>query len=183
MEYTRRLVCWPDVLAASDSDSYKVWALIEFAWWCCAPEGNLANTIARMFEAVQYFHRLRMGVGLPVTAPVAQCALGGIAGAHVTDGTPRRVRLPVSFGMLLGGATLIPAWDPKGEVLGLCLCLCYFLMTRSDKLFAADSGAGHTVHFLTEGGVALYGTQLRNARWQQAHKVKVRLMGRKGDQE
>ena len=60
LEYTRRLVCWPDVLAASDSDSYKVWALIEFAWWCCAPEGNLANTIARMFEAVQYFHRLRM---------------------------------------------------------------------------------------------------------------------------
>ena len=79
-------------------------------------------------------------------APVVQCALRGFARAHVTTGTPRRLRLPVSFGMLLAVETLIPTWGPEGKVLWLCLCLSYFLMTRSDEVFAADSGVVHQVH-------------------------------------
>ena len=63
---------------------------------------------------------------LPVTAPVVQCALKGIARSHVAAGTPRRVRLPVSFGMLLTEETLIPSWGPEGKVLWLCLCLELF---------------------------------------------------------
>ena len=66
---------------------------------------------------------------LPVTAPVVRCALKGIAGSHVAAGTPRRVGLPVSFGMPLTGETLIPSWDPEGKVLWLCLLLSYFLHT------------------------------------------------------
>ena len=118
-------------------------------------------------------------------APVVQCALRGIARAHVTAGRPRRGRLPVSFGMLLAGETLIPTWGPEGEVFLLCLCLSYFLMTRSDEIFAADSGVVHPVHCLTRGDVAFFatGTQLRDTRGQQPDKVEVRFKGHKGDQD
>ena len=75
----RRLKGGPEFLESNYSDSHKAWALIEFALWCCASERNLANTIAGKFTAVQYFHRLHVGVELPVTAPVVQCGLKGIA--------------------------------------------------------------------------------------------------------
>ena len=117
---------------------------------------NLANTISGTFAAVQYFHRLKVGVELPVTAPVVQCALKGIARSHVVTGTSRRVRLLVSFGMLLTGETLIPSWGPEGKVLWLCLCLGYFLLARSNDMFAANSGAVHSVHCLTRGDIAVY---------------------------
>ena len=70
-------------------------------------------------------------------------------------------------------------------MLWLRLCLSYFLMTRSDEMFAADSGVVHDVHCLARGGVAFYaqGTQLGSDRWQQADKIKVRFKGHKGDQE
>ena len=176
---------YPEYLESSDSDSSKAWALVEFASWCCVSEGNLANTISGKFAAVQYFHRLNVGVELPVTAPVVQCALKSISRSHAAAGTPRRVRLPVSFGMLLTGETLIPSWGPEGKVLWLCLCLSYFLLARSDEMFAADSGAIHSVHCLTRGDVAFYadGTQLEYLRWRQADKVEVRFTGHKGDQE
>ena len=174
-----------EFLESSDSDSHKAWALVDFASWCCASERNLANTISGKFAAVQYFHRLNVGVELPVTAPVVQCALKGIARSHVAAGTPRRVRLPVSFGMPLTGESLVPSWGQEGKVLWLCLCLSYFFLTRSDEMFAADSGAVHDVHCLTRGDVAFYaqGAQVENGRWQQADKVEVRFKGHKGDQE
>ena len=148
-------------------------------------EGNLAYTISVKFAAVQYFHRLRVGMELPVTAPVVQCALRGIARAHVTAERPCRDRLPVSFGMLLAGETLIPTWGPEGQFLWLCLCLSYFLMTRSDEIIAADSGVVHPVHCLTQGDVACFatGTQLRGTRGQQPDKVEVRFKGYTGDQD
>lgn len=90
----RRLRGSPDCLISSNSNSHKAWTLIEFASWCCASERDLAYTIAEDFYAVQYFHRLHVGVELPVTPPVVQCALQGIARSHVEVGTPRRVRLP-----------------------------------------------------------------------------------------
>ena len=67
----------------------------------------------------------------------------------------------------------------------LCIGLSYFLMTRSDEMFATDSGAVPLVHCLTRGDVAFYasGSQLGIARWQQADKVEVRFKGHKGDQE
>lgn len=119
------------------------------------------------------------------TAPVVQCALRGIARAHVTAGTPPRLHLPVSFGMPLAGKTLIPAWGLENFFLWWCLSLSYFLMTRSDEMFAADSGVVHPVHCLTRDGVAFYahGTKLENARWQQTDKVELRFKGLEGDQE
>ena len=54
--------------------------------------------ISGKYAEVQYFHQLRVGVELLVTAPVVQCALRSMARTHVTAGTPRRVRLPVPFG-------------------------------------------------------------------------------------
>ena len=39
-----------------------------------------------------------------------------------------------------GGNPHIPVWGPEGSCLRLCSRLSYFLMTRSDEMFAADSG-------------------------------------------
>ena len=90
-------------------------------------------------------------------------------------GTPRRVRLPVSFGMRLTGETLISSWGQEGKVVWLRLCRSYFLMTRSDEMFADDSEAVHSVHRPTWGDVAFYAviTQLQYIRCRQADMVDV----------
>ena len=75
----------------------------------------MAGTISRKLAVVQYFHRLEAGVELPTTAPVLKSALKGIARGHVAAGTPRRVRPPVSWGMLLEGEGLIPSWSARGK--------------------------------------------------------------------
>ena len=64
--------------------------------------------------------------------------------SHVEAGTPRRVRLPVLFGMLLTGEITIPSWGQEGKVLWLCLRLSYFLVARSDDMFAPDSPGRRT---------------------------------------
>ena len=75
-----------------------MWVLMEYTPWYCEAEGNLAGTISGKLAAVQYFHRLEAGVKLPTTAPVFESALKGIARGHVVAGTPRQMRLPVSWG-------------------------------------------------------------------------------------
>ena len=102
----------------SDSEEHKVWVLIEYASWCCEAEGNL-GTISGKLAAVQYFHRLEAGVELPTTAPVLKSALKGIARGHVAAGTPRQVRLPVSWGILLEGEGLLPSWGAGGKEMWL----------------------------------------------------------------
>ena len=102
-------------LKSSDSEEHKVWVLIEYASWRCEAEGNLAGTISGKLAAVQYFHRLEAGVELPTPAPVLKSALKGIARGHVAAGTPRQVRLPVSWGMLLEREGLIPSWGAGGK--------------------------------------------------------------------
>ena len=67
-----------------------------------------------------------------------------------------RVRLPVSFGMLLTGETLIPSWGPEGKLLRLCLCLSCFLPARSDDKFTAHSGVVRSAHCWTWGDLAFY---------------------------
>ena len=79
---------YQEYLESSDSESSKAWALIELASWCCVSEGNLSNTNSGKSADVQYFHRMRVGVELPVTAPVVQCTPKGIARSHVAAGPP-----------------------------------------------------------------------------------------------
>ena len=138
-------------LKPSDAEEYKVWALIECALWCCKAESNLAGTISGKLTAVQYFHRLEAGVELPTTAPVLKSALKGIAKGHVASGTPRQMRLPVSWAMLLEGEGLIHSSGAGGNEIWLCLGLGYFLIARSDEVFAPDSGVVHPAHCLTRG--------------------------------
>ena len=180
-----RLMHYEKFLKPSDSEEHKVWVLIEYASWCCEAEGDLAGTISGKLAAVQYFHRLEAGVELPTTAPVLKSALKGIARSHVVAGTPRQVRLPVSWGMLLEGKGLIPSWGAGGKEMWLCLCLSYFLIARSDEMFASDSGVVHPAHRLTRGDVALFAgdAHLAYALWPTADKIKVRVRGHKGDQD
>ena len=91
---------------------------------------------------------------LPTTAPVLKSALKGIARGHVAAGTPRYVRLPVSWEMLLEREGLIPSWGAGGKEIWLCLCLSYFLMIAwSDEVFASDTGVVHPAHCLTRGNL------------------------------
>ena len=139
----------------------------------------MAGTISGKLAAVQYFHRLEAGVELPTTAPVLKSALKGIARGHVAVGTPRQVRLPVSWVMLLEGEGLIPSWGAGGKEMWLCLCLSYFLIARSDEVFASDSGVVHPAHCLTRGGVSFFAgdVQLAYALWLTADKIEVRVRG------
>ena len=145
----------------------------------------MAGTISGKLAAVQYFDRLEAGVELPTTAPVLKSALKGIARGRVAAGTPRQVRLPVSWGMLLEGEGLIPSWGAGGNEMGLCLCLSYFLIARSDEIFASDSSVVHPAHCLTRGGVAFFAgdVQLAYALWPTTDKIEVRVRGHKGDQD
>ena len=170
-------------LKPSDSKKHKVWVLFEYTSWCCEAEGNLANTISGKLAAVQYFHRLEAGVELPTTAPVLKSAVEGITRGHVAAGTPRQVPLPVSWGMLFEGEGLIPSWGAGGKEMWLCLCLSYFLIARSDEVFASDSGVVHPAHCLTRRDVASFAgdAQLAYVLWPTADKIEVRLRGHKGD--
>ena len=145
----------------------------------------MAGTIFGKLAAVQYFQRLEAGVELPTTAPVLKSALKGIARGHVAAGAPRRVCFPVSWGMLLEREGLIPFWGAGGKEMGLCLCLSYFLIARSDEVLASDSGEVHPAHCLTRGDVAFFAgdVQLAYAFWPSADKIEVRVWGHKGDQD
>ena len=164
--------------------SDMVWALVDFAAWCCASEGNKVGTIKSKIAAVQYFHRVKIGMELPTKSPLLERVFSGISRAHAVAGTEKRVRRPVSWEMLLDGETLIPSWGSGGRILWLCLALGYFLMTRSDELFATDAGVAHQVHCMTRGDVAFYsgGEQLPFLRWREARTVEIRFRGHKGDQ-
>ena len=122
---------------------------------------------------------------LPTIAPVLKSALKGIARGHIAAGTPRQVRLSVSWGMLLEGEGLIPSWGAEEKEMWLCLCLSYFLIARSDEVFASDSGVVHPAHCLNRGNVAFFAgdVQLAYALWPTADKIEVRVRGHKGDQD
>ena len=78
---------------ARASQDEMTWALINFAAWCL-DSGN----------------RVAAGVEIDTCSPLI-CALRRIARSHSEAGTGRRVRLPVTLGMLLDGECLIPSWE------------------------------------------------------------------------
>ena len=170
---------------ADVSVAEMTWDLIDFAAWCFASQGNAASTISGKLAAVQYFHRMQVQVEVVTTSPVLQGALKGIARSHVENGTHHRTRLPVTWQMLLEGECLIPSWGDGGKVLWLCLSLSYFLLTRSDEMFANSSGVVHSVHCLTRRDVAFFAgdTQLEYLHWRQADRIEIHFRGHKGDQE
>ena len=136
--------------------SDMVWALADFAAWCCAAEGNKVGAIKSEIAAVKYFHRVEVGMELTTKSPLLERVFNGMSRAHSVAGTKSRARRPVSWDMLLERETLLPSWGRGGRVLWFCLALGNFLMTRSDELFATDTGVVHQVHCLTRGDVALY---------------------------
>lgn len=95
------------------------------------------------------------------------------------------MRLPVSWGMLLDGESLISSWGAGGKEMWLFLCRSYFLIARSDGVFASDLGVAHPVHCLTRGDVAFFAgdVQLGCDRSATADKIEVRVRGHKGDQD
>ena len=133
--------------------SDMVWALLDFADWCCAVEAKNVGTIKSTIAAVQYSHRVEVGMELP-TKSLLQRVFSSISRAHAVAGTKWRVRRPLSSDMLLEGEILVPSWGRSGQVLWLCLALAYFFMTRSHQLFATDTGVVHQVHCLTRGDIA-----------------------------
>ena len=82
-----------------------------------------------------------------------------------------------------GGSHPLLGCRGKGDV--ACLCLSYFLIARSDEVFASDSGVVHPAHCLTRGGVASFAgdVQLGYTLWPTADKIEVRVWGHKGDQD
>ncbi|CAN0306981.1 unnamed protein product, partial [Laminaria digitata] len=83
-----------------DSGFVKVMALVEFAAWCCAAEGNQPSTIRSKLSAVQYFHTTDVGVELPIDSTLVQRQLQGMKRAHTEAGVGKRVRLPLTLNIL-----------------------------------------------------------------------------------
>ncbi|CAN0313782.1 unnamed protein product, partial [Pylaiella littoralis] len=79
--------------------------------------------------------------------------LRGIQRVHVHVRTPRRVHLPMSLEVLLSGQALVPSWGQGGRILWLCLALSYFLVARSEEIFASASGGIHAIHCLRRDDV------------------------------
>ena len=75
--------------------SDMVRALVDFAAWCCAPEGNKVGTIKRKIAAAQYFHRVEVGMELPTESPLLERMFSEICRAYAVAGTKARVRRPV----------------------------------------------------------------------------------------
>ena len=153
------------------------------AWWS-ASQGNQAGTISTKLTAIQYFHRVDVGIELPIRSSLFRSTLQGISRSHTLAGTRPRVRLPILWEMLIAGQELIPSWGSGGRVVWLCLDLSYFFFARSDEVFANSSGVVHPAHCLTRGDVAFFsgGSQLRRLEWSEADRVEVRFRGHKGDQ-
>ena len=168
-----------------ESEFTMMWALVDFAAWCAASEGNQSGTISGKLAAVQYFHRVSLGLEIPTKLPLIKRTLQGISRSHTLAGTTPRVRLPVSWGMLLGGKQLAQSWGSGGSVLWLCLGMAYFFIMRSDEVFASASGVAHAAHCLTRGDVAFFAgeQQLGILEWHRADRVEVRFRGHKGDQK
>ena len=161
-----------------------VQALVAFVAWCCSSKGNVASTISTKLAAVQYFHRVDAQVELPTGAAPVNRALKGVERAHVSAGTTRRVRVPVFWGTIWRGQHLIPALGDGGRVLWLCLATTYFLMARSEEMFASSAGGVHPTHCLLRSDVTFYakGRALPVLKWHEATRVVVNFRGHKGDQ-
>ena len=89
--------------------SDMVWALVDFAAWCCAAEGNKVGTIKSTIATVQYFHRVEVDIEPPTKSPLLERVISGISRAHAVAGTKSRVRRPMSRDMLLERETLVPS--------------------------------------------------------------------------
>ena len=163
------------------------WALIDFATWCFESKGNLASTISGKIAAVQYYHRVEAQIEIIATSTLTRCALKGIVRSQLEARTRNRVRLPVTWRMLLDSESLIPAWGIGGRVMWLCLSLSrYFLIARSDEIIIArSSGVAHPVYCLTGKDVAFFSgnNQLEYVHWRQADKMGINFRGHKGDQD
>ena len=72
-----------------------VWALADFAAWCCAAEGNKVGAIKSEIAAVKYFHRVEVGMELPTESPLLERMFSEICRAYAVAGTKARVRRPV----------------------------------------------------------------------------------------
>lgn len=110
----------------------------------------------RKFAAVQCFHRKDLQIEIDTSSPLTISDLRGIARSKVELGMRRRVRLPATWSMLMGGDDLIPAWGPGGRVMWLRLALSYFLIARSDEMFATSSRVVHRAHCLPRRNVAIF---------------------------
>lgn len=176
----------PKYICGRDSEHEKVMQLVEFAAWCCASQGNQANTISGKLGAVRYFHTVDVGVELPKESLLLKRQLDGMRRAHVLLGDSRELRLPITMHELL----LVPAhtyarWGSGGRVLGLCMMLAFFIGARAHEIFKDDTGRIHPVNCLIRNDIVFFAgeLQLPLARAREATKVEIRFRGHKGDQE
>ena len=116
---------------------------------------------------------------------VVNRALKGVARVHKAAGTKPRVRLPITWETILCGQTLVPSWGPGGRVLWLCLALSYFLLARSEEMFASSAAGIHPIHCLQRQDMTFYdveGKELSSIQWRRATRAEVTFRGHEDDQ-
>ena len=97
-----------------------------------------------------------MGTELPTRSALIKSVLKGIARAHTEAGKKRLTCLPISCPRIRQGEDIVTRWRPGGKVMWLCFGFKFFLMGRSDEVFASDSGIVHLVHCVTREDVTFF---------------------------
>ena len=103
----RGLTAQDRYLRPCESEEAKVWALIDFAAWCWALQDNQAGSTSSKLAAIQYIHRVDVGIELSIRSPLIKHVLQGISRSHTLAGTRPRVRLPISWDVLIEGQELL----------------------------------------------------------------------------
>ena len=181
----RRLMWRDQYLRADATAEDNELAIVAFAAWCSASQGNQAGTIASniiiiiyiYISAVQYFHRLEHRLELPAQSPTnSQKRI-----ERDSSGARRRGYRPSgATSGVVGHATQ----EGGGRVLWLCLAMSIFLQPVPTKR-GPRTGAGCTRPTVKHGPTwrSYSGaSQLSCLHWRQADRAEARFRGHEGDQ-
>ena len=188
-----RLACSkPDYLTAGDADAVD--ALVTYVGYMYTNRSNKLKTINCKLAAINHYHKMHFGKGLPMEHPWVVAAKKGVARSQGDDnGNVKAERLPLQWHMIEAGRQHCLRWqhgercDHLGQVLWCGIALSYLLLARVSELFAdSKSGLVHKEAGLLRSDLAFYNsidTQLPWTQRSNATHVEIRFRASKGDQQ
>ena len=90
--------------------------------------------------AINFCHKQFVGLSISLGNPLIGSVSQGIKMAHVGKGSHRRVRRPMTRGMLTGMQENVRLRGVGGRVMWIGLASSYFLMLRASELFTGKKG-------------------------------------------
>lgn len=146
---------------------------------------NQQTTIRGYLAAIKFYHKRYQGWDLPTSHCLIVAAGKGVdriraAGAQ----TPRRVRLPLTWSILVSEYDTGVGVGEGERAIWLGLALSYFLLCRASELFAYEDGLVHPDFCLTRDCLTFYRgeVQVSFEERKSADSVKILFVASKSDQ-